>query len=70
MAAKPQEIIDAIDDAILAKLQGGADRSYEISGRSLTNMSMKALRDFQKECVALLNASNGERTNYTLFNER
>ncbi|MCD4727946.1 MAG: hypothetical protein K8R46_09810 [Pirellulales bacterium] len=70
MTATPQEIIDAIDDAILTKLQGGAVKSYGIAGRNLVNMDMKELRELRQEYAALLNAANGGRTNYASFNER
>lgn len=70
MTATAEEIIDAIDDAILAKLEGGAVRSYEIQGRSLTHMSLKELRDLRREYAAINNAQQGGRTNYASFNER
>lgn len=65
----PQTIIDAIDAAILAKLQGGAVRSYSIGDRNLTNMSVKELTDLRKEYASVLAASKGGVKNYASFNE-
>ena len=69
MTATAQQIIDSIDDAILAKLQGGAVRSYAIGDRNLTNMSLKELRDTRKEYANILNQDKGGRKNYASFNE-
>ena len=64
-----QDIIDAIDTAILAKLNGGAVQSYSIGNRNLTNMSLKELRETRREYAALLSAEEGGIKNYASFNE-
>ena len=69
MATAAQDIIDAIDTAILAKLTDGAVRSYSIGDRNLTHMSLKELRETRKEYAALLSAEQGGVKNYAAFKE-
>ena len=64
-----QDIIDAIDTAILAKLNGGAVRSYGIGDRNLTHMSLKELRETRKEYEALVGAEQGGVKNYASFKD-
>jgi len=64
-----QDIIDAIDTAILAKLNGGAVRSYGIGDRNLTHMSLKELRETRKEYAALVSAEQGGVINYASFKD-
>ena len=67
MTATPQEIIDAIDDAIYAKMTGGAVRSYSIGERSLEHMSLSELRKCRQEYAGLLAADEGGVKNYASF---
>ena len=69
MATAAQDIIDAIDTAILAKLAGGAVRSYGIGDRNLTHMSLKELRETRKEYEALVSAEQGGVKNYASFKD-
>ena len=69
MATAAQDIIDAIDTAILAKLAGGAVRSYGIGDRNLTHMSLKELRETRKEYAALVSAEQGGVKNYASFKD-
>jgi len=67
MSTSIQDIIDAIDAAILAKLNGGAVRSYSIADRNLVNMGLKELRDTRAEYAAILSTQQGGRKNYASF---
>lgn len=69
MATDPQDILDAIDSAILAKLNGGAVRSYSIGDRNLTHMSLRELRETRKEYAALVAAQKGGAKNYGSFKD-
>jgi len=69
MATAAQDIIDAIDTAILAKLNGGAVRSYGIGDRNLTHMSLKEIRETRKEYEALVSAEQGGVINYGSFKD-
>jgi len=69
MATDPQDILDAIDTAILAKLNGGAIRSYAIGDKNLIHMSLKELRETRKEYAALVSAQEGGSLNYASFKD-
>ena len=69
MATDPQDILDAIDAAILAKVNGGAVRSYAIGDRNLTHMSLKELRETCKEYAALVSTQEGGSRNYASFKD-
>jgi hypothetical protein len=69
MATDPQDILDAIDTAILAKLNGGAISSYSIDGKNLTHMSLKDLRETRSEYAALVSAQKGGSLNYASFKD-
>lgn len=72
MAATAQELLDAVNDAILAILSGGAVKSYGIggsSGRTLERMSLDELRTLRAELMEQVAASNSStgRTSYVTF---
>lgn len=67
MSTSIQDIIDAIDAAILEKLDGGAVRSYSIGNRNLTSMGLKELRETRAEYAAILSTQQGGRKNYASF---
>jgi hypothetical protein len=69
MSTAAQDIIDALDTAILAKLNGGAVHSYAIGDRNLTHMSLKELRETRREYTALLSAEEGGAKTYASFKD-
>lgn len=64
--ATVQEMLDAVNAAILAKLNGNAVQSYSIGGRNIQYYSLKALQDLRQQLQAELGAENGT-TNYASF---
>jgi len=70
MAATTQQIIDALNDAILAKIQGNVVQSYTVNGKDIKYMSLKDLREFRKELMAEIAQANGEgNVNYADFTD-
>jgi len=43
MAATAQEMLDAVNDAIKAQLDGGVVKSYSVNGRQLSRYSLDEL---------------------------
>jgi len=54
MAATPQQIVEALDDAILVAAQKGFPLSYSINGRSLTFQSLSAITDLRATYAAMM----------------
>jgi len=70
MAATTQQIIDALNDAILAKIQGNVVQSYTVNGKDIKYMSLKDLREFRKELMAEIAQAKGEgNVNYADFTD-
>ena len=67
MATSAQTIIDNIDDAINAKLTGGAVQSYSIGSRNLQHMTLRQLYEARREYAAVLAAEQGGTKNYGSF---
>jgi len=61
-----QELLDAVENAILAKLNGNAVQSYSVGGRNIQYYSLKALYDLRDKLMAEIGAENGT-TNYASF---
>jgi hypothetical protein len=53
MAASPQAIVDALDDAILLAATKGFPLSYSINGRSLTFQSLSAITQLRSTYAAM-----------------
>lgn len=65
-----QSLLTAVNNAILAVLNGGAVQSYSIGGRNLQRYSLKELRDLKAELLAQLAAeTSGGTTNYADFED-
>jgi len=58
----PQEMVEAIDNAISTILSGGVVQEYAIEGRSLSRYSLAELRDMRKQYVGEIQAVGGNRT--------
>ncbi len=65
MATK-KELLTSVENAINARLTGGAVSSYAIGDRNLRYMSLDELRAFRKELMAEISAQEGSR-NYAGF---
>ena len=65
MATK-QEMLTAVNDAISARLSGGAVSSYSIGGRNLQYISLKELMDLRGVLQRELSDEKGTR-NYASF---
>ena len=59
MAATPQQIVEALDDALLKSAQTGFPLSYSINGRSITFHNLDSIRRLRAEYAALANLSRG-----------
>ncbi len=68
MAATKQEMLDAVNDAIYARLNGGAVDSYSIGGRNLQYISLKDLMDMRAGLQAEVSSEQGTR-NYAGFKD-
>ena len=66
MSATKQEMLDAVNDAIQARLTGGAVHSYSIGGRNLQYITIKELMDLRANLQAGLAGEQGTR-NYAGF---
>jgi hypothetical protein len=67
MSATAQQLLDAVNDAIHAKLLGNAVQSYRIGDRDIQYMSLTELRRFRKELAAEVATGSGRNTNYAQF---
>lgn len=61
-----QELLDAVNAAILAKLTGNAVQSYSIGGRNIQYYSLKDLHALRQQLQAEIGAEQGT-TNYASF---
>lgn len=68
MAATASQILDALNDAILAKIQGNVVQSYSVNGRDIRYMSLDQMRAFRRELMAEYGRSQGAR-NYVQFED-
>lgn len=60
-----QTLLNAVREAILQLLQGGAVASYELNGRQLAHYSLTQLMDLEKHLIRRLNAERPDNmTNY------
>jgi len=65
MATK-QEMLTAVNDAIQARLTGGAVASYSIGGRNLQYISLKELMDLRDKLKREVSSESKTR-NYASF---
>ena len=66
MAVTKQEMLDAVEGAIQARLTGGAVASYSIGGRNLAYITLSELQTLRKELKAEISAADGS-CNYASF---
>lgn len=59
--ATTQELLDAVETAISARLSGGAVQSYSIGGRNLQYVSLKELYDIRDRLRAEVNTGTSRR---------
>ena len=64
MAATAQQIIDAIDDAILARMTNGAAQRYAVGGVQLETYSLDELRNLREFYQRRANAARGPMRNF------
>ena len=62
MAATNQQILDAVNDAILARVTGSAVKSYSIAGRSLTSYNISELKELKKFLEDEISRANSRTT--------
>jgi hypothetical protein len=62
-----QQILDAVREAIHAKLVGGAIQSYSIGGRNIQHMSLESLQKLEKDFQNRIAASSGSGRTYAKF---
>ena len=62
-----QEMLDAVNAAIYARLTGGAVASYTISGRNIQYIPLSELKEMKKELQAQLASEKGSARTYASF---
>lgn len=62
-----QEMLDAVNAAINARLTGGAAASYSINGRNIQYIPLSELRDLRKELQAQLANEKGNARTFVSF---
>jgi len=62
-----QEMLDAVNAAINARLTGGAVASYSINGRNIQYIPLSELRDLKKELQAQVSAEKGGVRTFVSF---
>lgn len=71
MTVAAQTLLDKVETAIEAILDGGAVQSYSIGGRNLQRMTLPDLRSLRNELkkeVAAANTDTTHTTNFARFN--
>jgi hypothetical protein len=62
-----QEMLDAVNAAINARLTGGAIASYSINGRNIQYIPLNELRDLKKELQAQIASEKGNTRSFVSF---
>lgn len=62
-----QEMLDAVNAAINARLTGGAVASYSINGHDIQYISLRELRELKNELQAQLAGEKGSARNFVSF---
>jgi len=62
-----QEMLDAVNTAIYAILNGGAVQSYSIGGRNIQKASLNELYTLRRKLEADIAAGNGSGRTYAKF---
>jgi hypothetical protein len=65
--ATTQEMLDAVNAAINARLTGGAVAAYSINGRNIQYIPLSELRELKKELQAQLAAEKGGARTFASF---
>jgi len=65
--ATTQEMLDAVNSAINARLTGGAVQSYTISGRNIQYIPLSELKELKKELQAQLASEKGGARSFVSF---
>ena len=65
--ATTQEMLDAVNNAINARLTGGAVQSYTISGRNIQYIPLSELKELKKELQAQLASEKGNARTFVSF---
>lgn len=65
--ATTQEMLDAVNNAINTRLQGGAVASYSINGRNIQYSPLNELRDLKRELQAQLASEKGSARTFVSF---
>ena len=68
MSVSAQDILDALESAILARMTGGAVNAYTINGRNLQYMTLKEMQDFRDRLKReIASGTPGGTTTYASF---
>lgn len=62
-----QEMLDAVKEAIQARLTGGAVRTYSINGRDIEYYSLTELYDLKRKLERAISADNGNGRTFVEF---
>lgn len=62
-----QEMLDAVNTAIQAKIVGGAVQSYSISGRNMQSMTLAELMNWREKLQNEISNSQGPADNFAGF---
>lgn len=65
--AATQEMLDAVNNAINARLTGGAVASYSVNGRDIQYISLRELRELKNELQAQLAGEKGSARTFVSF---
>ena len=66
MATK-QEMLENVENAINARMTGGAVQSYSINGRNIQYMPLTELRQMRADLMKEISARSGNSRNYATF---
>jgi len=66
-APTKQEMLDAVENAITARMTGGAVQSYSISGRNIQYYSLDELRRLRDQLRQEIAAGKSGGTTYARF---
>jgi hypothetical protein len=64
-----QEMLDAVNTAIQAKMVGGAVQSYSVNGRNLQSMPLSELMKWRDQLQKEISVSFGPADNYAGFSK-
>jgi hypothetical protein len=62
-----QEMLDAVENAIQAKILGGAVQSYSIGTRNIQSMTLTELRNWREQLQKEISIAQGPADNYAGF---